>query len=142
MYTFVDREVSVREDTYSGTSVCEVCSPVPFPAAFMLPLLPRGTHLLLALKPQYYLAHDYTGPKTQDLYRTLYRIYDTGLKTAELYCGEGGTTELDNGEGMGVDIIYALSKATIFNASEVLEALSPVSAASMSSHSLQGIVHL
>ena len=46
-YTFVRRGVPVREDTYPELSACEVGSPVPFHAAFISPVLPPGTHLLL-----------------------------------------------------------------------------------------------
>ena len=46
-YTFVRRGVPVREDTYPGPSACEVGWPVPFLAAFISPVLPPGTHLLL-----------------------------------------------------------------------------------------------
>ena len=46
-YTFVRRGVPVREDTYPGPSACEVGWPVPFFAAFISPVLPPGTHLLL-----------------------------------------------------------------------------------------------
>ena len=45
-YTFVGRGVSVRE-TYPEPSACEVGWPVPFFAAFISPVLPPGTHLLL-----------------------------------------------------------------------------------------------
>ena len=46
-YTFVRREVPVREDTYPEPSACEVGCPVPFLAAFISPVLLLGTHLLL-----------------------------------------------------------------------------------------------
>ena len=46
-YTFVSRGVPVREDTYPEPSACEVGWPVPFLAAFISPVLPPGTHLLL-----------------------------------------------------------------------------------------------
>ena len=46
-YTFVRRGVPVREDTYAEPSVREVGWPVPFLAAFISPVLPPGTHLLL-----------------------------------------------------------------------------------------------
>ena len=46
-YTFVRRGAPVREDTYPGPSACEVGWPVPFLAAFISPVLPPGTHLLL-----------------------------------------------------------------------------------------------
>ena len=46
-YTFVRRRVPVREDTYPEPSACEVRWPVPFLAAFISPVLPPGTHLLL-----------------------------------------------------------------------------------------------
>ena len=46
-YTFVGRGVPVREDTYPEPSACEVGRPVPFLAAFISPVLPPGTHLLL-----------------------------------------------------------------------------------------------
>ena len=46
-YTFVRRGVPVREDTYSEPSACEVGWPVPFLAAYISPVLPPGTHLLL-----------------------------------------------------------------------------------------------
>ena len=46
-YTFVRRGVPVREDTYPEPSACEVGWPVPFIAAFISPVLPPGTHLLL-----------------------------------------------------------------------------------------------
>ena len=55
-YTFVCRGVPVREsgvddddddDDYAEPSVCEVGWPVPFLAAFISPVLPPGTHLLL-----------------------------------------------------------------------------------------------
>ena len=38
-YTFVRREVPVREDTYPEPSACEVGWPVPFLAAFISPVL-------------------------------------------------------------------------------------------------------
>ena len=47
-YTFVRRGVPVREDTCPEPSACEVGWPVPFLAAFISPVLPPGTHLLLA----------------------------------------------------------------------------------------------
>ena len=46
-YTFVRRGVPVREDTYPEPSACEVGWPVPFLPAFISPVLPTGTHLLL-----------------------------------------------------------------------------------------------
>ena len=46
-YTFVRRGVPVREDTCPEPSACEVGWPVPFLAAFISPLLPPDTHLLL-----------------------------------------------------------------------------------------------
>ena len=46
-YTFVRSGVPVREDTYAGPSACEVGSPVPFLAAFISPVFPLGTHLLM-----------------------------------------------------------------------------------------------
>ena len=46
-YTFVRRGVPVREDTYPEPSACEVGWPVPFLAAFISPVLPLGTQLLL-----------------------------------------------------------------------------------------------
>ena len=46
-YTFERRGVPVREDTYPGLSASEVGWPVPFLAAFISPVLPPGTHLLL-----------------------------------------------------------------------------------------------
>ena len=46
-YTFVRRGVPVREDTYAEPSACEVGWPVPFLAAFIFPVFPLGTHLLL-----------------------------------------------------------------------------------------------
>ena len=46
-YTFVRRGVPVREDTYLEPSVFEVGWSVPFLCAFISPLLPPGTHLLL-----------------------------------------------------------------------------------------------
>ena len=46
-YTFVRRGVPVREDTYPEPSACEVGWPVPFLAAFISPVLPPGTQLLL-----------------------------------------------------------------------------------------------
>jgi len=46
-YTFVRRGVPVREDTYAEPSACEVGWPVPFLAAFISPVFPLGTHLLL-----------------------------------------------------------------------------------------------
>ena len=45
--TFVRTGVPVREDTYPEPSACEVEWPVPFLAAFISPVLPPGTHLLL-----------------------------------------------------------------------------------------------
>ena len=46
-YTFVRRGVPVREDTYHEPSACEVGWPVPYLTAFISPVLPLGTHLLL-----------------------------------------------------------------------------------------------
>ena len=46
-YTVVCRGVPVREDTYPELSACEVGWPVPFLSAFISPVLPPGTHLLL-----------------------------------------------------------------------------------------------
>ena len=46
-YLFVRRGVPVREDIYPESSACEVGWPVPFLAAFISPVLPPGTHLLL-----------------------------------------------------------------------------------------------
>ena len=46
-YTFVRRGVPVREDTYPEPSACGEGWPVPFLAAFISPVLPPGTHLLL-----------------------------------------------------------------------------------------------
>ena len=45
--TFVHWGVLVREDTYAEPSACEVGWPVPFLAAFISPVFPLGTHLLL-----------------------------------------------------------------------------------------------
>jgi len=36
-----------REETYPEPSACEVGWPVPFHAAFISPVFPLGTHLLL-----------------------------------------------------------------------------------------------
>ena len=47
LYTFVRRGVPVREDTYPEPSACELGWPVPFLAAFISPVLPQGTHLVL-----------------------------------------------------------------------------------------------
>ena len=47
LYTFIRRGVPVREDTYHEPSVYEVGWPFPFLAAFISPVLPPGTHLLL-----------------------------------------------------------------------------------------------
>ena len=47
-YTFVRRGVPVREDTYPEPSACEVGWPVPFLAAFISPVFPMGTYLLLS----------------------------------------------------------------------------------------------
>ena len=46
-YTFVRRGVPVREDTYAEPSACEVGWPVPFHAAFISPVFPLSTHMLL-----------------------------------------------------------------------------------------------
>ena len=46
-YNFVSRGVPVRLDTYPEPSVCEVGWPAPFLAAFISPVLPPATHLLL-----------------------------------------------------------------------------------------------
>ena len=46
-YTFVRRGVPIREDTYPEPSAYEVGWPVPFLVAFISPVLPPGTHLLL-----------------------------------------------------------------------------------------------
>ena len=46
-YTFVRRGVPVREDTYPEPSACEVGWSAPFLTAFISPVLPPGTHLLL-----------------------------------------------------------------------------------------------
>ena len=46
-YAFVRRGVPVREDTYPEPSACEVGWPVPFLAAFISPVFPLGTNLLL-----------------------------------------------------------------------------------------------
>ena len=46
-YTFVLKGVPVREDTYLEPSACEVGWPVPFLSAFISPVFPLGTHLLL-----------------------------------------------------------------------------------------------
>ena len=46
-YTFVHRGVPVREGTYPEPSAYEVGLPVPFLVAFISPVLPPGTHLLL-----------------------------------------------------------------------------------------------
>ena len=46
-YTFVRKGVPLRENTYPEPSACEVGWPVPFLAAFISPLLPPGTQLLL-----------------------------------------------------------------------------------------------
>ena len=46
-YTFVRREVPVRENTYAEPSACEVGRSVPFLAVFISPVFPLGTHLLL-----------------------------------------------------------------------------------------------
>ena len=45
--TFVRRGVPVREDTYAEPSACEVGWPVPSLAAFISPVFPLGTYLLL-----------------------------------------------------------------------------------------------
>ena len=46
-YTFVRRGVPVREDIYPELSEFEVGWAVPFLAAFISPVFPLGTHLLL-----------------------------------------------------------------------------------------------
>ena len=46
-YTFARRRVPVGEDIYPEPSASEVGWPVPFLAAFISPVLPPGTHLLL-----------------------------------------------------------------------------------------------
>ena len=46
-YTIVRRGVPVREDTYAEPSAYEVGWSVLFLAAFIFPVLPPGTHLLL-----------------------------------------------------------------------------------------------
>ena len=46
-YTFLRGGVPVREETYAGPSACEVGWPVPFLAAFISPVFPMGTYLLL-----------------------------------------------------------------------------------------------
>ena len=46
-YTFVVKGEPVREDTYAEPSACEVGWPIPFIAAFISPVFPLGTHLLL-----------------------------------------------------------------------------------------------
>ena len=46
-HAFVRRGIRVREDTYPEPSACEVGWPVPFLAAFISPVIPPGTHLLL-----------------------------------------------------------------------------------------------
>ena len=47
LYTSVCRGVPVREDTYAEPSAYEVGLPVPFLTAFISPVLPLGTYLLL-----------------------------------------------------------------------------------------------
>ena len=49
-YTFVCGGVPVREDTYPEQSACEVGWPVPFLTAFISPVLPPRTHVLLGEK--------------------------------------------------------------------------------------------
>ena len=46
-YTLVRRGIPVREGTYPEPSACEVGLPVPFLAAFVSPVFPVSTHLLL-----------------------------------------------------------------------------------------------
>ena len=46
-YTFARRGVPVGEDTYPEPSACGVGWPVSFLAAFIPPVFPLGTHLLL-----------------------------------------------------------------------------------------------
>ena len=46
-YAFIRRGVPVREDTYPEPSACEIEWPVSFLAAFISPVLPPSTHLLL-----------------------------------------------------------------------------------------------
>ena len=46
-YTFIRRGVPVTEDTYPEPSVCEEGWQVLFLAAFISPVIPLGTHLLL-----------------------------------------------------------------------------------------------
>ena len=46
-YAFVRMGVPVREDTNAEPSACEVGWPVPLLAAFISPVFPLGTHLLL-----------------------------------------------------------------------------------------------
>ena len=46
-YTFVRRGVPVGEDTYPEPSAFEVGWPVPFLAAFISPVFPLDTYLLL-----------------------------------------------------------------------------------------------
>ena len=46
-YTFVRRAVPVRDGSYPEPLACEVGWPVPFLAAFISPVFPLGTHLLL-----------------------------------------------------------------------------------------------
>jgi len=50
LYTFIHRGVPVREDTYPEPSACEVGLSVPFLTAFISPVFPPGTHLLLGEK--------------------------------------------------------------------------------------------
>ena len=47
LYTFICRGVPVRKDTYPESLAGEVGWPVPFLAAFVIPVLPPGTHSLL-----------------------------------------------------------------------------------------------
>ena len=47
LHTFLRGGVPVREDSYPEPSACEVGWPVPFLAAFISPVFPLGTHMLL-----------------------------------------------------------------------------------------------
>ena len=50
LYTFIHRGLPVRDDTYPEQLAFRVGWPVPFLAAFISPVLPPGTHLVLGEK--------------------------------------------------------------------------------------------
>ena len=65
-YTFVRKGVPVKENTYPEPSACEVGWPVHFLTAFISPVLPPGTNLLLGVQWASVQSEHRVGPSTRE----------------------------------------------------------------------------